>query len=189
MMLSACAALGELGFAEIAKEDVNVRDSVGGKSLWQLDSPQSVYVFEEKTVGKHLWCHVSTYVGKNPKTGWIRGDMLRFLSDEFYDIVDVIAGETYVIGLRSDGTVVVTQKNWSVSWWTDIVALAAGDFFLMGLRSDGRIAMPPGSQGWREQAQRLRAEGVQVVEGRVRMPAGGDDDPLDALLWGPGGKR
>ena len=107
MMLSACAALGELGFAEIAKEDVNVRDSAGGKSLWQLDSPQSVYVFEEKTVGKHLWCHVSTYVGKNPKTGWIRGDMLRFLSDEFYDIVDVIAGETYVIGLRSDGTVAI----------------------------------------------------------------------------------
>lgn len=56
------------------------------------------------------------------------------------------------------------------------------------LRSDGRIAMPPGSQGWREQAQRLRAEGVQVVDGRVRMPGGGVDDPLDALLWGPGGK-
>ena len=107
MLLSACSALGELGFAEIAKKNVNVRDSAGGKSLWQLNSPQSVYVFEEKTVGKHLWCHVSTYIGKNPKTGWIRGDMLRFLSDEFYDVVNVIAGETYVMGLRSDGTVAI----------------------------------------------------------------------------------
>ncbi|MBR5287779.1 MAG: hypothetical protein IKU34_04200 [Clostridia bacterium] len=107
LLLGASAALGELGFAEIAKENVNVRDSAGGKMLWQLNSPQSVYVFEEKTVGKYLWCHVSTYVGKNPKTGWIRGDMLRFLSDEFYDVVDVIAGETYVMGLRSDGTVAI----------------------------------------------------------------------------------
>ncbi len=107
MLLASSCALGELGFAEIAKENVNVRDGAGGKTLWQLDSPQSVYVFEEKTVGKHLWCHVSTYVGKNPRTGWIRGDMLRFLSDEFYDIVDVVADRTYVIGLRSDGTVAI----------------------------------------------------------------------------------
>jgi len=107
MVLAASLALGELGFAEIKKDNVNVRDAAGGKSLWQLDSPQSVYVFEEKTVGKHLWCHVSTYIGKNPKTGWIRGDMLRFLSDEFYDIVDVVADSTYVMGLRSDGTVAI----------------------------------------------------------------------------------
>lgn len=55
------------------------------------------------------------------------------------------------------------------------------------LRSDGRIALEAGSEGWREQAQRLRAEGVDVVDGRVRgaMPPPGT--PLDALLWGPGG--
>lgn len=49
------------------------------------------------------------------------------------------------------------------------------------LRSDGRIAFPPGSEGWRDQARRLRDEGVEVVDGRVRMPA----DTLDAALWGP----
>lgn|SRR5690606_13499544 len=52
------------------------------------------------------------------------------------------------------------------------------------VRSDGRIAFPPGSPGFEEQAQRLRAEGVAVVDGRVRMPPAGDD--LDAALWGPG---
>jgi methylated-DNA-protein-cysteine methyltransferase-like protein len=51
------------------------------------------------------------------------------------------------------------------------------------LRSDGRIAFPPDSEGFAEQIQRLRAEGVVVVAGRVRgMPKTGG---LDALLWAP----
>jgi methylated-DNA-protein-cysteine methyltransferase related protein len=49
------------------------------------------------------------------------------------------------------------------------------------LRSDGRIAFPEGSSGFREQARRLRAEGVKVENGRVRMPKAGSD--LDAALW------
>ena len=53
------------------------------------------------------------------------------------------------------------------------------------LRSDGRIAFPPGSRGFREQVRRLRAEGVVLENGRVRMPRAGADD-LDAALWGPG---
>ncbi len=55
------------------------------------------------------------------------------------------------------------------------------------LRSDGRIAMAEGSAGWREQAQRLRAEGVVVENGRVRRPARpATPADLDAALWGPG---
>ena len=50
------------------------------------------------------------------------------------------------------------------------------------LRSDGRIAFPPGSEGHGEQARRLKAEGVKVVDGRVRMPKRTED--LDAALWG-----
>ena len=56
------------------------------------------------------------------------------------------------------------------------------------LRSDGRSALEPGSDGWREQAQRLRAEGVEVVDGRVRQPMAGPGERLDALLWGPDGE-
>lgn len=51
------------------------------------------------------------------------------------------------------------------------------------LRSDGRIAFPPGSEGYLEQIQRLRAEGVDVRNGRVRMPPAGD--ALDAEIWRP----
>ena len=54
------------------------------------------------------------------------------------------------------------------------------------LRSDGRIAFPAGSPGFREQVRRLRAEGVAVEKGRVRMPREPDGD-LDAALWGPDG--
>ena len=52
------------------------------------------------------------------------------------------------------------------------------------LRSDGRIAFPADSPGFLEQARRLRAEGVDVRNGRVRMPR--DDDTLDAAIWRPG---
>ena len=51
------------------------------------------------------------------------------------------------------------------------------------LRSDGRIAFPVGSPGFEEQARRLRAEGVVVSNGRVRMPDA--DESLDAALWRP----
>ena len=50
------------------------------------------------------------------------------------------------------------------------------------LRSDGRIAFPDGSDGYREQERRLRAEGVAISAGRVRMPRAAPD--LDAELWG-----
>jgi len=53
------------------------------------------------------------------------------------------------------------------------------------LRADGRIAMPEGSRGWREQSRRLRAEGVVVERGRVRMPALDPAQALDAEIWGP----
>ncbi|KAF1721116.1 MGMT family protein [Pseudoxanthomonas wuyuanensis] len=52
------------------------------------------------------------------------------------------------------------------------------------LRSDGRIAFPEGSRGFREQSQRLRAEGVRVENGRVRRVKPAPD--LDEALWGPG---
>ncbi|WP_405051663.1 MGMT family protein [Stenotrophomonas pigmentata] len=52
------------------------------------------------------------------------------------------------------------------------------------LRSDGRIAMPEGSRGWREQSQRLRAEGVVVENGRVKRPK--PPRSLDEAIWGPG---
>ncbi len=50
------------------------------------------------------------------------------------------------------------------------------------VRSDGRIALPEGSKGYREQAQRLRSEGVVVVDGRVRGQKAART--VDEELWG-----
>jgi len=50
------------------------------------------------------------------------------------------------------------------------------------LRSDGRIAFPEGSRGFREQAQRLRAEGVRVEAGRVKGQRAAAT--LDEQMWG-----
>ena len=52
------------------------------------------------------------------------------------------------------------------------------------LRSDGAIAFEEGSRGWREQSQRLRAEGVRVVKGRVIGQKAAAS--VDEQIWGIG---
>ena len=52
------------------------------------------------------------------------------------------------------------------------------------LRANGQIALPPGSRGFREQCRLLRAEGVEVVNGRVPLSRFGLDADLDRALWG-----
>ncbi|HET6913612.1 MAG TPA: MGMT family protein [Rhodanobacteraceae bacterium] len=52
------------------------------------------------------------------------------------------------------------------------------------VRADGRIAFPQGTRNFREQCKRLRAEGVDVRNGRVRMVAHGMHHDLDKALWG-----
>jgi methylated-DNA-protein-cysteine methyltransferase-like protein len=54
------------------------------------------------------------------------------------------------------------------------------------LRADGRLAFPPGSRAFREQARRLAAEAVLVVNGRVDLARHGWERDLDELLWGMG---
>jgi methylated-DNA-protein-cysteine methyltransferase-like protein len=54
------------------------------------------------------------------------------------------------------------------------------------LRSSGQIAFAPGSRGFREQSQLLRAEGVEVKNGRVALSRFGLDGDLDHALWGMG---
>lgn len=50
------------------------------------------------------------------------------------------------------------------------------------VRADGKIAFPAGSAAYHTQCERLLAEGVDVRQGRVRMPV--REENLDAALWG-----
>ena len=49
----------------------------------------------------------------------------------------------------------------------------------------GRIALPKDTQGYRAQISKLRADGVVVENGRVRLPAFQWTPDLDELIWGP----
>lgn len=59
------------------------------------------------------------------------------------DIVSISAGDTHLVGLRENGTVVASGNNDSgqcdVSSWTDIVAISAGGSHTVGLKSDGTV--------------------------------------------------
>jgi methylated-DNA-protein-cysteine methyltransferase-like protein len=52
------------------------------------------------------------------------------------------------------------------------------------LRASGHVALPPGSRGFREQCRLLRAEGIEVKNGRVSLASFGLDADLDRALWG-----
>ena len=51
------------------------------------------------------------------------------------------------------------------------------------LRSDGSVAFPKDSTHYAEQIQRLRAEGVEVVNGKVRGQKAAAS--MDEILWAP----
>ncbi|MCI0516669.1 MAG: MGMT family protein [Woeseiaceae bacterium] len=53
------------------------------------------------------------------------------------------------------------------------------------ITSSGRIAFKPGSRPFREQAKRLKMEGVTVKGGRVDMRIFRWQPDLDELLWKP----
>ena len=52
------------------------------------------------------------------------------------------------------------------------------------VRSNRTLAFEPGSPEYREQAQRLKAEGVRF-DGLKIIESDGEPDSLDRILWGP----
>lgn len=52
------------------------------------------------------------------------------------------------------------------------------------LRASGEVALPRGSKGFREQCRLLKAEGVEVKNGRVPLSRFGLDADVDRALWG-----
>ena len=61
-------------------------------------------------------------------------------------IVAVSAGEDHTVGLKADGTVVITDpieysfiSQSDVEGWTDIVAISPGSSHTVGLKADGTV--------------------------------------------------
>lgn len=53
------------------------------------------------------------------------------------------------------------------------------------IAAGGRIALPKGTRGYRTQISKLRADGVTVENGRVRLTAFQWTPDLDEMIWGP----
>lgn len=76
------------------------------------------------------------------KNGQIRNNYTHDLSS-WHDIVSVTAGDSHVVGLKADGTVVAVGSNnfgeCDVSDWENIVATDASLFHTVGLKADGTV--------------------------------------------------
>jgi len=55
------------------------------------------------------------------------------------------------------------------------------------VRSNRTLAFEVGSQAYQKQKALLEAEGVQIIDGKVKTKAVFAPGDLDGLLWGPGG--
>ena len=69
------------------------------------------------------------------------------------DIVKIVLGNYYTIGLKKDGTVIATGWNeygqCDTSEWTDIVDIVASYGHVLGLTKDGKVV----AIGWNDYGQ------------------------------------
>lgn len=79
---------------------------------------------------------------KNNGTVMTAGTSLGSVSD-WINIIAVDAGREYNVGLKADGTVVASGRNYkgecNVSEWKNIVAISVGDYHTVGLKADGTV--------------------------------------------------
>lgn len=179
LCLVAAGALAQQGFAEVALDSVNLREAPGGARITRLPAGQSVYVVDEQEKGDQLWCRVYTFIGKNPRSGYIRADMLRMLGDEFYDVVSVEAGDRYVLGLRADGTVAIMGDDMphspclaTVRDWKDMAQVCSYSVGVHGLTRDGVIRAAGKKAAGTEGLQASR------IGGKIGYPIDGNDEMM-----------
>ena len=181
LMLCLCAAgaMAQRGFAEVAKDSVNLRKSSGGEVITRLPAGQSVFVVEEQAKGDQLWCRVYTYIGKEPRSGYIRADMLRMLGDEFHDVVSVEAGDMYVLGLRADGSVAIMGDDMphspclaTVRGWTDMAQVCSYSVGVHGITREGVIRAAG--------RKAVGTEGLHAsrISGMIGFPIDGNDEMM-----------
>ena len=179
LCLCASGALAQLGFAEVAKDSVNLRKSPGGEVITRLPAGRSVYVMEEQEKGDQRWGRVYTYIGKEPRSGYIRADMLRMLGEEFHDVVSVEAGDMYVLGLRADGTVAIMGDDMphspclaAVRGWTDMAQVCSYSVGVHGITREGVIRAAGKKAAGTEGLHASR------IGGRIGFPIDGNDEMM-----------
>jgi hypothetical protein len=116
---------------------------------------------------------------------------------EWFDIIQVAAGQEHTVGLKSDGTVVaVGYCGWdlcNVGSWTDIIQVSAGHFHTVGVRANGSVLAVGNDyygqcnvSGWtginQTAAGRWHTVGLKA-DGTVVAVGNSDDGQCDVGNW------
>ena len=103
--------------------------------MMRLELAESVSVGIEYTVAITNFGHVVTTAENMPWQHEI---------EDWSDIISVSCMEVAIVGLKKDGTVVVSTSasNINVDDWQDkdIIAVSAGDLYIVGLQRDGHVS-------------------------------------------------
>lgn len=96
------------------------------------------------------------------------------VTQEWTDIVAVAAGQSHVVGLRRDGTVMaaaaggleVDDESFDYSDWADIVSVAAGMKHSVGLKKDGTVVATGDNSGGQCEVQEWK-DVVAIAAGYI----------------------
>lgn len=137
------------GFGYVNTDRTNVRTSVGGPIVTQLNDGDAVYVLQQQTDSQgRLWYQVNTeFEHDQPATVWVQARFVTTGSELFHDIVQVAAGETGLLALRSDGTVAgVADENTGsrvfqgiIAAWRNVSQVACGYTTYLARLQDGSL--------------------------------------------------
>lgn len=110
------------------------------------------------------------------------------------DIVAISSHGYHIVGLRADGTVVVTgdngMKQCDVSGWKDIVSVAAGTYATIGLKADGTVvstdiyhtAMLSRTPGWTDIVSIAAGYGIAGVRSDGKVVVEWVDDTIKSQV-------
>ena len=150
-MLCLPSAMAETppGFGYINANRINVRKSIGGSIVTQLDDGDAVYIVKQQQDGKgRLWYLVNTEYGNDRAiTVWVQARYVTAGSKLFNHIVQLAAGENGLLALQSDGMVTgVADENTgtrvfrnTIAQWKNVRQVACGFMTYLALCEDGSL--------------------------------------------------
>ena len=97
-------------------------------------------VIATKYTGKYYngQCDVDTWKNIN-EVGILIAPVI--FVEKWKDIISISAGDLFTVGLKNDGTVVLTGSidDYDVENWKGIISISAGDSHIIGLKTDGTV--------------------------------------------------
>lgn len=131
-------AAGEISEAAMTYASLgNYKDSREKSfELWEQILDRNTFV-DEFYYSLRLYSNGTVDVFKN-----FNFDTQEFNVDNWSDIVEIAGGDSHIVGLRADGTVIAAGYDFyygDAESWKNIVSIASGHSHVVGLKSNGRV--------------------------------------------------